>query len=150
MIVKTNVTKDRWMQVGGDDSPSDYGCILARVCSRSGDVELLKIESTIDAAGERGALEMGAPFYVSEAYLEVEDIKCSCDGYSDCSRPYHVLCCAVACSDAVVWENPNYPSKPIGFSLDVLPCPSSKVRWWRPQGHAFRVADGEFRRLAKA
>ena len=145
-----NVTKDRWIQVGGDVSPSDYGCILARVCARSGDVELLKIESTLDLCGEGEALDAGAPFFVSEAYLEASDVRCSCDGYSDCSRPYHVLCCAAICSDAVHWETPEYPSKPIGFSADALPCPSSKVRWWRKQGHAFRVADAEFRRLAKA
>ena len=144
-----NITKDRWIQVGGDVSPSDYGCTLARVCSLSGDVELLKIESTIDLCGEREALDAGAPFYVSEAYLEASEVRCNCGEYDRCSRPYATLCCAAACSEDVHWENPQH-SPSVGYSADVLPCKSSKVKWWSKQGHAFRVADAEFRRLAKA
>jgi hypothetical protein len=142
----------RWTQVGGDMNPEDHGAILARM---DGDaIEIREIQPVISCVGESEGLEVGYPHWSKEAWYDPEDIKevradegirscCDLDRFED-SELTDLIVAGAALSYG--WRTHEGPS---GFSSDVLPVKSSRIKWWARQGHSWRQADAEYRRMRR-
>ena len=160
-------TRFHWKQVDGDINPETYGCTLARIDGTA--IELRKIQPVLDCVGERDGKDVGFPFWTREAYFDPDDLeicptgcpesKVMADRCDDCNARVSCIGCdhdewrqlapehrACAYLDYVYGDE-----GPAGFSRDVLPVTSSRIKWYAGKlGHAFRTADAEYRRVLRS
>ena len=131
---------DVWYQVGGDVNPQDSGATLAR-WENDDSFALLEIQSVIELVGIGEAEDVGFPFWTREAWVDVSDLPSDWRSLPRAEIVNRVLEAAWdGDDDYVYWEEGTG-----GWSSDILPDPSSKIQWWRKQGHGWRTADSEFK-----
>jgi hypothetical protein len=141
---------EKWRQVGGDQDPGRYGCVLARA---GGDaIELLEIQPVREHTSKGEAAEVGYPFWSREAYYSPADlVEAECQDAIRCAGlesegPISPLEIALA---KLAWGE-GAEDGPAGWAREVFP---EKAYYWcnkRPlSGAAFADEDREFRLICK-
>lgn len=152
--LEIKLKKFPWTQIGGDMNPGSYGGIIAT--SDGNSIEVLNIQPTREYVGDSEALEVGFPFWTSEAYYDLSDLDPSKHGDAlssvglteDMLNKMSPEERGVAMAEALLQYGKGVDQGPSGWSNDVVP---GKVKWWgskTPKGPEYLAdEDEEFREM---
>ena len=135
MDISKDMEEGIWYQVDGDMDVATYGGTLAKWNGDSG-IEYLRIESVVDTVGEREAVEVGKPYWISEGWVDWSG--------------------NVSIEEAVLFvrEEEELCFEPAGTITGkqlvyLLGGDTSAVQWWRDQGDGFIEEDEGFQEIMK-
>jgi len=154
--LEIKLKKFPWTQIGGDMNPGSYGGIIAT--SDGNSIEVLNIQPTREYVGDNEALEVGFPFWTSEAYYDLSDLDPSKHGDAlsfvglteDALEKMAPEERGVAIAEALLQYGTGVDNGPGGWAKDVVP---GKVKWWgskSAQGWKYLAdEDREFKQMMK-